>query len=180
MHAGVSKELSCLAGLGAGRNKGRRVGLAASNPRACPECGGVEGGGRIEGSLQALARSLEHPVLEAPRDHDSAEVCRAGKQRAAQGLPGVWGVAGEDLARKKRLPLLPRCTPIPLASLSGNMGSEGTGRLLGCPGGSQGLLGICKFEAGVAGRADHVGCGSVHCRLRSFVITLWQITLPEL
>ncbi|MEJ1286625.1 SH2 domain containing 6 [Cricetulus griseus] len=92
----------------------------------------------------------------------------AGKQRAAQRPPG---------AERARLPPVP--TPHPNTSaaqrLPGNLGSGGSGRLVESPGGSQGL-GNCKFEAGV-GRATWA---AEHSRSPSFVITLWQITPPEL
>lgn len=73
------------------------------------------------------------------------------KSRAPGNKGQLRARLARGLARKARLLLVPRCAPVPLDRPSGNLGSWGTGRLKGCPGGSQGL-GICKCEAGV-GRA---------------------------
>lgn len=112
--------------------------------------GGVSGPWR--GAWNTPCR--KHHVIMTPQKSPAA-----GKQRAAQRLPGVGG-----LARRARLPLVPCCTPIPLDRSLGNLESGVTGRLGGCPDGSQGL-GICKGKAG--GGAGHVACGSEHSRLPS-------------
>lgn len=148
-----------MAGHGPSRNKGLRVGVAASNPQAGPE----------RGRLLALAWSLEHPVPEAPRDHDSAEVSSGQETKGSSADAGVG-----RLARKAWLPLVPCCTPIPLDRLLGNLESGRDREAVGCPGGNQDLE-ICKCEAGGWG-----GPRGLREESPLFVITLWQITLPEL